>query len=100
MKPESPFMTRAEAAEWLRVSIETVDREAIRRGWRTYMRGRYVLLNREDVEASVKPKNKEIPNEQTQENQAQVNAGSLQKAWSARPFPSGRRALSQAGLHA
>lgn len=100
MKLESPFMTRMEAAEWLRVTVETVDREAVRRQWRTYMRGRFVLLNREDVEASVKPKNREPNHEQTQEDPAQAQTRLNQKTRDARPFAAGRRALQEAGQHA
>ena len=49
-------MTRAEAADWLRCSVETVDREIVRHGWKIFLHRRRVLVSREDVEALVKPK--------------------------------------------
>lgn len=52
--PESPYMTRREAADFLRCSVETVDRRAIARGWRYDLDGLRVLFYREDVEASLK----------------------------------------------
>ena len=51
--PDSPYMTRREAAEYLRCSVETVDRRAIERRWRYDRDGLRVLFYREDVEASL-----------------------------------------------
>lgn len=50
---ESPYMTRREAADFLRCSVETVDRRAIERGWRYDRDGLRVLFYREDIEASL-----------------------------------------------
>lgn len=52
--PDSPYMTRREAAAFLRCSVETVDRRAIARGWRYDLDGLRVLFYREDIESSLK----------------------------------------------
>lgn len=47
-------MTRREAAEYLRVSMCTVDRMAMRRGWAVFKLDRRILVRRRDVIRSVK----------------------------------------------
>lgn len=54
MKEESPYMRRAEAAAYLRCSVDTVDRDAVRLGWAVFKRQRIILLRRTDVIRSVK----------------------------------------------
>ena len=48
---ESPFMTRKEAAAYLRCSVETVDRRAIKYAWPYVRDGVRILFYRTDVEA-------------------------------------------------
>ena len=48
---ESPFMTRKEAAAYLRCSVYTVDRRAVSNAWPYVMDGLRVLFYREDVVA-------------------------------------------------
>lgn len=51
---QSPYMTRNEAAEWLRCSVKTIDRRMIAHGWRYDLDHGRVLIHREDVMGSVK----------------------------------------------
>lgn len=46
---ESPYMTRRQVASYLRCSVETADRRAIKHGWRYDMDGTRILFYREDV---------------------------------------------------
>ncbi len=53
---QSPYMTRAEAADWWRKSVDTIDRWAVRLGWeRQFDHGGGVLFLREQVTKSPKP---------------------------------------------
>ena len=62
MKQESPYMNRGEAAEYLRISMDTVDRMAVKRGWAVFKLNRRILLLRVDVIRAVKLRTK--PSEQ------------------------------------
>ncbi len=58
MKQESPYMTRGEAAEYLRFSVDTVDRMAVKRGWAVFKLNRRILFRRVDVTRAVKLRTK------------------------------------------
>jgi excisionase family DNA binding protein len=70
MKPPSPYMTRAEAAEYLRCSMDTVDRMAVRQGWAVFKRQRSILLRRADVIRSVKLRTKPSADSEAAESAA------------------------------
>lgn len=50
---ESPFMTRKEAGEYLRVSTDQVDRLALRGRWAVFRVGRGIRFRRLDVVRSL-----------------------------------------------
>jgi excisionase family DNA binding protein len=54
MQPVSPYMTREEAAEYLRVQPRTVDKYVRRGDLTRYKRGHSVLLARDEVVTFVK----------------------------------------------
>ncbi len=51
-------MTRGEAAEYLRFSVDTVDRMAVKRGWAVFKLNRRILFRRVDVTRAVKLRTK------------------------------------------
>ena len=58
----SPWMTRKEAADYWRRSVDTIDRWTVRFGWRTeFGPGGGILLSREDVTRKVKPPKRHLP---------------------------------------
>jgi excisionase family DNA binding protein len=56
-KAPSPFMTRAEAADYLRCSVDKIDAEIARGRIRRLKFGRQTLLRREEITNLVCPSN-------------------------------------------